>query len=98
MLILGIYRGVLSGVFLATNEMDLQNTLIFFANAVAIVMVTLSAYKKGAKWSWWCLFIIGLLPLIAGTMWNATHPGVIAGWVIFLLGIFIPAKDILGRK
>ena len=98
MLILGLYRGFLSVVFVATKVMDLTNALIFFANAVAIVMITLTAYKKAEKWSWWCLFLIGVLPLIPCTLWNATNPWLIAGWIIFLLGIFIPAKAILGKK
>ena len=92
MLILGIYRGAMSVYLLATKFMDLQNTLVFFSNAIAIILISLTSYKKGEKWSWYCLLLIGALPLVAGALWNATHPSVIVGWIIFLLGLLIPIK------
>ena len=60
-------------------------------------ILALTAYKKAEKWSWWCMLFIGILPLISGMLWNATHPGVIVGWVIFLLGLFIPVKVFFGK-
>ena len=95
MLCLGLYRGVMSVFLVVSKEMDLMNTLVFFSNAVAIIFISLTSYKKAEKWSWYCLLLIGALPLVAGTLWNATHPTVIIGWVVFLLGLLIPVKVFL---
>ena len=92
MLVLGIYRGILTFVFYFTEVMDLQNGFIFLANAVAIIFIAMNAYKKAEKWSWWCMLLIGALPLISGTLWEAAHPAVIAGWVVLLVGLFLPIK------
>lgn len=92
MLILGFYRVLLCIYFYSTRMIDIQNSLVFLSNAVAVLAVTQFSYKKGEKWAWWCLLLIGVLPLISGLLWNATHPGVIAGWVLLLLGLFLPFK------
>ena len=92
MLILGIYRIILSVIFYQNGQLDIQNSLVFLSNAVAVVFIAWTAYKKAEKWSWWCMLLIGALPLISGTLWEAAHPAVIAGWVVLLVGLFLPIK------
>ena len=97
MLVLGIYRVAYFVYIYLAKVMDLPNALVFLANGIAIIFIVLYSYKKAEKWSWWCLFLIGLLPLAAGTLWEATNPGLLIGWVIFLLGMFIPIKAFFGK-
>ena len=75
--------------------------------SILMIFMTLNSYRKGEKWSWFAL-------LIAGTvMWggligykimtgyfdpNASSLTFIIGAILFLIGITVPAKAILGKK
>ena len=97
--ILGLYRGLMSFYLYFTKVMDLSNGLVFLANAVAIIFIAMMAYKQAEKWSWWCMLFIGAFPLLAGTMeWDLINPWIIIGWVLLILGLFIPIKDFFGKK
>ncbi len=97
MLILGIYRFISSIMLTAAGETDISSGIVFFTNAVAIIGITLGSYRKSEKWSWWCLLIIGIAPLLGCTILHGLGPWVIVGWVLFIPAIVIPAKAILAK-
>jgi len=98
MLILALFRIFASVQMVITGEKDLDSSILFALNAIAIVGITLGAYRNGEKWAWWTLLIIVMTPPIycvfahGWLMWN------IVGLVLSTLPVVIPAKAILCPK
>ena len=62
MLIVGIQR-IIGGIMLvASGVKGLDASVLFLLHAFAIIAITLGSYKRGEKWSWWTLLVIGLTP------------------------------------
>ena len=75
---------------------------------VLFVVISVIPYRKGKKWAWYTLLVVGLLTIIAGVVLfvrdisdstaliNAFYTSV---WqaVAFVIGLAIPAKEILGK-
>ena len=98
MLILGIYRVAVSIILVAMGFGDVTGGINLAATAAAIIGITLGSYRKAEKWSWWCLLVVGIMPLLGCTIVNGPDPLTVAGWVLFILALAIPAKAILGKK
>jgi hypothetical protein len=98
MLIMALFRIFASVQMFASGEKNLDSSVLFVLNAIAIIGITLGAYRKGEKWSWWILLIIVMTPPIycifahGWLMWN------IVGLVLSTLPIVIPANAILCKK
>jgi hypothetical protein len=75
--------------------------------SVLMIFVTQKSYKKGEKWSWYALLIAGAVmwgglisyKVVTGyfdpTMSSTTF---IIGAILFILGISLPARAILGQE
>jgi len=98
MLILGLYRIMTSISLVAMGQADLSSGVYLATTGIAIVFVTVAGYKKAQKWSWWCLLIIGMVPLLPCTILNGINVWTAVGWVLFLLGILLPARAVLCKK
>ena len=98
MLLLGIFRLIMAPALLATGEAELSSATVFLTNGIAIVAITLAAYKKAEKWAWWSLMLIGLLPLLECTIEHGLMPILLVGWVFFLVGLIAPVQVIFGKK
>jgi hypothetical protein len=98
MLILGIYRIAVASAIAATGARDVFGSIDMATTGAAIIGITLGSYRKAEKWSWWCLLVVGLAGLVGSTMSFGLQPGVLVGWVLFILALAIPAKAILGQK
>lgn len=78
--------------------------VVFLAVGVAVCSLSLRPYRKGEKWSWYSLFIVGILPLIGTTIFDwqmgemAGTAFALIGWILFIIAIGSPAKTILGKK
>jgi len=68
------------------------------ATGVAIIIITLSSYRKAERWSWWCLLLLGGLPLFGITLLYGFDPITKGSWILFVLAIAIPARAILSKK
>ena len=78
-----------------------------FAISVLMIFVTQKSYNKGEKWSWYALLISGAVTwgsligykVVTGyfdpTISSTTF---IIGALLFIMGISLPAKVVLGRK
>jgi len=98
MLILGIYRVVVAIILMAFGVEDISAGINLATTGVAIIGITLGSYRKAEKWSWWCLLIVGLVPFLDWTILHGLNPVLLVGWILFILGLAIPAKAILGKK
>lgn len=98
MLILGIYLTALGIILAAIGEVDTSAGIYGATIGVAIIGITLGSYRKGEKWSWWCLLVVGLVPHLNCTILHGMPPGVVVGWILFIPALAIPAKAILGKK
>jgi len=94
MLILGLYRLAMSIILVAMGLGDVSNGILLATTAAAIIGITLGSYRKAERWSWWCLLVVGIMPLLSCTIEVFT----LVGWVLFILAIVIPARAILGKK
>jgi len=98
MLILGLFRIAAGIQMLFEAEKNLDSIVLFFLNAIAIIGITLGAYRKGEKWSWWTLLLIVLpVPIYCiiahgWLYWN------IIGIVLSVLPLAIPVKAFLSKK
>lgn len=97
MLILALFRIFASIQMVATGEKDLDAGVLFVLNAVAIIGITLGAYRNGEKWSWWTLLIIVMTPPIYCIFAHGWLAWNIVGLVLSTLPIVIPAKTILSK-
>ena len=78
-----------------------------FAVSLLMTYITANNYKKGEKWSWYVLLVAGFIfwgsligyKLVIGyfqpTISSMTF---IVGTILFILGITVPARAILGKK
>lgn len=98
MLILGIYRAIASIALTATGETDVSSGILFFTNAVAIIGITLGSYRRAEAWSWWCLLVIGLLPVLGCSIIHGVNPWIIVGWILFIPAIVLPAQAVFGKE
>jgi hypothetical protein len=79
--------------------------LILSVVGVLVIGVTRSGYSKGEKWSWYVLFIAGAL-LWGSLIGYRVYIGYVAPsivsfvipFVMWIIGISIPAKEILSSK
>ena len=95
MLIMALFRIFASIQMVSTGEKDLDSGILFLLNAIAIIGITLGAYRKGEKWSWWTLLIIVMTPPIYCIIAHGWLAWNIIGLVLSSLPIIIPIKAIL---
>jgi len=98
MLILGLYRIMTSISLIAMGQADISTGVYLATTGIAIIFVTLAGYKKAQKWSWWCLLLIGMIPLLPCSILHGINAWTAVGWILFIFAIAIPAKAILGKK
>jgi len=74
------------------------------STVVAGFFVLLTAFRKGEKWAWYCLLFVSLVAWVSALIFGifGKDPIIITmdlvGIVLFVIGIVIPAKDVLGKK
>ncbi|MFX1364178.1 MAG: hypothetical protein ACFFCE_04220 [Promethearchaeota archaeon] len=73
--------------------------------AISIVIITHHGYKKGEKWAWFTLLVIGGIPWLTFIIYKIIigYIGVsmiifALGAALYVIGIALPAKEILGNK
>gem|GEM_PF-1768899 len=93
MLILGLLRIFASIQMVATGEKNLDSGVLFALNGIAIIGITLGAYRKGEKWSWWTLLIIVMTVPIYCNFAHGWLAWNIVGLVLSTLPVVIPAKS-----
>jgi hypothetical protein len=98
MLIMALFRIFASIQMVSTSEKDLDSGVLFILNAVAVIGITLGAYRKGEKWSWWTLLIIVMTPPIYCIIAHGWLHWNIIGLVLSTLPIVIPVKSFLCPK
>jgi hypothetical protein len=94
MLILGLYQIAFSVIAVQ----DVSVVILMATNGVAIMGISLGSYRRAERWSWWCLHVIGLMPLLSFTILHGVNPWFVVGWILFIPAITVPAKAILGKK
>lgn len=98
MLVLALFRIIASIQMIIAAEKTLDSGVLFILNAIAIIGITLGAYNKGEKWSWWTLLIIVMTPPIYCIIAHGWLAWNIVGLVLSTLPIIIPAKSILSPE
>ena len=78
-----------------------------FPTSLLIIFITQKSYSKGERWSWYALLIAGAVMWgsligykVATGYFDPTLSSVtfIIGAILFIIGISLPAKAILGQK
>lgn len=73
------------------------------SGVIAGFFVLLTAFRKGEKWAWYCLLFISFIAWINMLIFGIFSKDPITiimycvGLVLFIIGIIIPAKAILGK-
>ncbi|MBN2028670.1 hypothetical protein JW824_00340 [bacterium] len=98
MLIMAVFRIIASIQMFVTGEKDLDACVLFTLNAIAIIGITLGAYRHGEKWSWWTLLIIVMTPPIYCIFAHGWLAWNIVGLVLSTPPVVIPAKAMLCPK
>jgi len=76
--------------------------LYLFSGALALCFISLLPYRKGEKWAWYATLVIGGTAAIGGQILFVTTfsipPGIldIALVILWIVGMVLPAKEILG--
>ena len=97
LVILTLFRIFASVQMVITGEKTLDASVLFALNAVAVICITLGAFRKKEKWAWWTLLIIVMTPPIycvfahGWLMWN------IVGLVLSTLPMAISAPMFLSK-
>jgi len=78
--------------------------VIFLAVGAAVCSMSLRPYRKGERWSWYSLLIVGIVPLI-GTISFDWRLGEMTGvglgliyLILLVIALMLPAKIILSKK
>ena len=95
MMILALFRIFASIDMVITGEKNLDSSILFILNAIAIIGITLGAFRKGEKWSWWTLLIIVMKPPIYCVIAHGWLAWNIVGLVLSTLPVVISAKAVL---
>ena len=98
MLILALFRIFASIQMILTQEKSLDANVLFILNAVAIIGITLGAFTKGEKWSWWTLLIIVMTPPVYCIIAHGWLSWNIVGLVLSTLPMVIPVKVIFSKS
>lgn len=103
MLILGLYRIAISIIGVAVGYMDVFTGFLLATSAAAIISISLESFRRRERWSWWCLLVLGLMPLVGRTInvyilftVGGEVTTVVAGWLLFITAMALSAKPILG--
>ena len=99
--------------FLVSNPLQAEIYMItkkllgvtLLLTGILVVIITRKSYSKGEKWSWYALLITGVM------LWGSligyrvvigyVAPSIITfviGATLFVIGITLPAKEILGKS
>ena len=97
MLIVSLLRILSSIQTISTGDENLDIGILFILNAIAIIGITLGAYRRGEKWAWWTLLIIVMTPPIYCIIVHGWISWAIVGIVLSTLAVIIPAKEILSK-
>jgi hypothetical protein len=98
MLIVGIIRIAYASWAAATEMADVDHSVDFATTGVAMIGISLGSYRKAEKWAWWSLLVVGLAPALACIILHGISLPVLAGLILVILALAIPAKSILGKK
>jgi len=102
MLILGLYRIVMSAIAVTIGGMNVFTGILLATIAAAIIGISLGSYRRAERWSWWCLLVIGFAPFLGSTAYidvvTIEITEVLVGWVLFIVALIIPAKAILSKQ
>lgn len=77
---------------------------ILLASAVFVLFIVWNSYRKGHKWSWYALLFADALGWGSGLVYHIVigyamvTVMMIIGVILFIIGIAVPAKAILGGK
>lgn len=80
--------------------------ITLFLISLLIVFITQKSYSRGERWSWYALLIAGIVTwgglityrAVIGYLVSRSLVTFIIGLALFLIGIILPAKAILGKK
>lgn len=93
-----------AGLWLITQRMI---GVMLLPVSILMVFITRNSYKKGEKWSWFALLIAGTLTWggligykIGAGYFNPNPSSLtfIIGAILFVVGISVPARTILGSR
>ena len=73
---------------------------------VMVAMISHNSYAKGERWSWFALLVAGIMTwgvfiayrILIGYWASVGIVPFLLGFVLFLVGIGLPARTILGRR
>jgi hypothetical protein len=97
LVLLGVFRIVASVQMIITGEKDLDSSILFILNAIAIIGIALGAFQRGEKWAWWTLLIIVMIPPIYCIIAHGWLTWNIMGLIISTLPMVIPARIFIFR-
>jgi ABC-type polysaccharide/polyol phosphate export permease len=105
------YTGQSYSDFLASNPKPAEIYIVtkklwgitMFLASLLIILITRKSYSKGEKWSWYALLIAGIMlwgsligyRIVIGYLVPSIVTFII-GAALFVIGIALPAKEILG--
>jgi len=81
--------------------------IAMFVSSFLAILITWGSYRKGEKWSWYALLVGGIISwgtwlghgIIVGNLLVSINLAMfIVGVGLFVVGIALPAKAILGKK
>ncbi|MBN2541704.1 hypothetical protein JXI42_02460 [bacterium] len=98
MLIAGIQRTVSGFMLISMSEKDVDSIFLFILLGVMFIFITLGSFRKGEKWSWWCLLVLGFAPPVYCLIAHGVSAWPIVGIAFLLPGLIIPIKPFFCKK
>jgi len=109
-----VYTGQTWSEFLASSPKHAELYIItkkllgielLLASAL-IILIAQKSYSRGEKWSWYALLIAGILTwgsligyrIVIGYVESIGIMTFLIGIILFVIGVALPAKAILGKK
>jgi hypothetical protein len=107
-----LYTGISWNDFLNTSPIHAHYMLILermagglgFALSLGGIIVLIAIYRKGVKWAWYYILVVGIIGWVNNLVANIMFKNsliiivIVVGLVLITVGLIIPAKDFLGEK
>ena len=98
------YEEILTPEAIRVSLVHIRHMEVFaITTMVAGFFILFSGFRKGEKWAWWAMLVIGGIAWGYGTVLNIvignTFDTVVflVGIVVFLVALFLPVKKFLAR-
>ena len=98
------YQDVLPPEAVRVSVSHIRHMEVFgLTTTIAGFFILFSGFRKGEKWAWWAMLVVGIIAWGYGAVINVLNGNTfdsavfLVGLVVFLVALFLPVKKFMAR-